>query len=372
MNKCYDCDTDLTDENRSVEHIINNSIGGRLKSKDLLCIKCNSSFGSDLDVAISEAFSFFSNQIDVKRDRGEAPDVQGVETTTGEEMKISPQGKPYLAKPSVNVIKKDDGQTNYKIVARDKEELKKILAGVKKKHPEHADKIDEYVEKVQIQTRVPDELKFSLQVGGNEIFRAVTKMAINLYVYNKGVPDYIKERLFSVKSKNKVEYVYFYYPDQTVFATSESQISHSILVKSDENLLFSVVELFSCCQYLIILNSNYLGPVIDASYSFDLMEQKILANNVVYAPSIAEVERIIKDRPNPQAKVGEQIHRFGVIAQSQQRFNQEVESVVQGAFEKSLGKHDPNTTVTEEMVDELMAHLMPEIFKKFMKPKNEE
>ena len=40
MNNCYLCRQVLSKENESVEHIIPNSIGGRLKSKKLLCKKC--------------------------------------------------------------------------------------------------------------------------------------------------------------------------------------------------------------------------------------------------------------------------------------------------------------------------------------------
>jgi hypothetical protein len=39
--KCYTCGVEITDENRSEEHVINNALGGHLTSDDLLCKPCN-------------------------------------------------------------------------------------------------------------------------------------------------------------------------------------------------------------------------------------------------------------------------------------------------------------------------------------------
>ena len=42
MPNCYKCTDEINDENVSTEHIIPNAVGGRLKSKELLCNICNS------------------------------------------------------------------------------------------------------------------------------------------------------------------------------------------------------------------------------------------------------------------------------------------------------------------------------------------
>ena len=39
MKECYICCEELTKDNDSVEHIIPNAIGGKLKSKELICKK---------------------------------------------------------------------------------------------------------------------------------------------------------------------------------------------------------------------------------------------------------------------------------------------------------------------------------------------
>ena len=46
---CLICNETLTEANASDEHIILNSLGGHLHSKDLLCKKCNNKFGKEAD-----------------------------------------------------------------------------------------------------------------------------------------------------------------------------------------------------------------------------------------------------------------------------------------------------------------------------------
>lgn len=85
MAFCYQCEKEITSENRSVEHIINNSLGGRLKSHDLLCLKCNSSFGEKVDAPIAKAFNVFMNSLNIKKERGEVQDIVGkLQSTTND------------------------------------------------------------------------------------------------------------------------------------------------------------------------------------------------------------------------------------------------------------------------------------------------
>ena len=54
MNKkCIFCRTDLLDSNISEEHIIQNALGGKLKSKNVICKTCNGDFGESIDVFLT-------------------------------------------------------------------------------------------------------------------------------------------------------------------------------------------------------------------------------------------------------------------------------------------------------------------------------
>lgn len=66
---CYFCGQILSRENESVEHIIPNSIGGKLKSKKLLCKDCNSKLGEKYDSEVSKMYNPSALFSRVKKDR---------------------------------------------------------------------------------------------------------------------------------------------------------------------------------------------------------------------------------------------------------------------------------------------------------------
>lgn len=66
---CAICNEEITEKNRSIEHIIPNAIGGILKTYKLFCKNCNSKFGSNLDAAFVKNFSFINASVDIRRDR---------------------------------------------------------------------------------------------------------------------------------------------------------------------------------------------------------------------------------------------------------------------------------------------------------------
>lgn len=74
---CYLCGKELTDENKSDEHIILNAIGGHLHSYTLLCMECNSKLGEQADAKLAEDLSFFSDMLEIKKNRSN-PHKQGI------------------------------------------------------------------------------------------------------------------------------------------------------------------------------------------------------------------------------------------------------------------------------------------------------
>src|SRR5690348_12113276 len=97
---CYVCNTYLTQENETEEHIILNAIGGKLKSKKLICKGCNSKFGSNIDDKLAQQLNTVSNLLNVKRDRGKPQNVKG--KYQNKEIIIEPGGRMKLARPYID------------------------------------------------------------------------------------------------------------------------------------------------------------------------------------------------------------------------------------------------------------------------------
>lgn len=57
-----------------------------------------------------------------------------------------------------------------------------------------------------------------------------------------------------------------------LFKLEENEVLHTILIKGDKTsgLLYSLVEFFSSCSYIVISNDNYDGEEFDCQYSYEL------------------------------------------------------------------------------------------------------
>ena len=63
---CYVCSAELDGKNKTEEHIILNSCGGKLKSSSLICKTCNSLLGERYDATLASQLNFYSNMFNVE------------------------------------------------------------------------------------------------------------------------------------------------------------------------------------------------------------------------------------------------------------------------------------------------------------------
>lgn len=85
---CYFCGCTLTEQNKSMEHIVSNALGGKLKSDKLLCKKCNNDMGCWED-ELSKKLMYFITSLEIKRERGKIPVYTAV-TSDNKKVYIKP------------------------------------------------------------------------------------------------------------------------------------------------------------------------------------------------------------------------------------------------------------------------------------------
>ena len=91
------CETPITAENDSDEHLIPNALGGRRKVSGFLYRDCNSRTGEAWD-AWRLNFFLFCLLLDVARERGEPPNLSVV-TSAAKRLTIGPNRTLYLSAP---------------------------------------------------------------------------------------------------------------------------------------------------------------------------------------------------------------------------------------------------------------------------------
>lgn len=281
MINCYACNIEITDKNRSVEHIIPNSIGGQIKSNKLLCKVCNEQFGNTIDKHLNNQIGLFGTLLNVKRDR--VPDklfVQG-QYDTGEIRYVGPGLKGgYKMIIPVEVEGKIIQKEIYPKTEKEFNSLKKKQEkSLKKKFGNiRIEERDEYNQ---------NKLLFSTEenpkaIGGKDFFRAICKIAVSFFLFKGGEKESVKEITDFILNKNADKSTIFYYPDIDVIERENDEIEHHILIKGDKQkrVLYGYVELFSSHCVLIKFSESYNGNDFEMQYSYDLIAEEEISKDI--------------------------------------------------------------------------------------------
>lgn len=268
INNCYRCNEVLTSENKSKEHIILNSCGGRLKSSKLLCIECNSILGSILDSDVAEHGNMFMNLLLAKRERGEIQKIDGILKLTGEPAVFNNNGTVKYAHPIVNT-----DPDNFLIKVNSIDQYNKIIQNLKKRVPN----LDEEAMLKSLEwTKMPKEFSWVMKWSGINIFPAFMKMIINYYLHKKGDSKFIKHLLPFIQKEVNYKKMMYHLTEVPVYIPADNEVSNIIKIVGNpkKNLLYAYFELFNFYPVLALLNDEYTGPKIDYAYGINVLSGK--------------------------------------------------------------------------------------------------
>lgn len=294
MSKCYICDEELNTNSKSLEHIVLNGLGGHLKSNKILCEKHNNMY-SKFDDELCNDLLFFTNILNPKRDRDENP--QAYFKDENNNIVIRKANGDFFTKPKVTVNNSQNGglEITINVFYSDtqggqeylSEKIQNIIKTSTKKLNipeqriiEEVTKIQNIIANEQTQQKRP-KLFFECQFNkkGN-IFISILKMVLGFYFYNNYSESYILPILESYKNADKKSsklYINnnsnYYYPKNFY---KEDSIYHTLVIigNKENKLLYALVSLYGVLNTFILLNSDYIGENIYASYCYDLRNNK--------------------------------------------------------------------------------------------------
>lgn len=355
--KCYMCDSPLTGENETEEHIVLNAIGGFLKSKELICKNCNSHFGNEIDNALVNELKFFANQINVKRQRGENPDIVMDDPATGEKVKRSADGKLSPLKPEYKEIQ-EGKNTKIEVKARNQKELDCIMKGVLRKYPEISQE-DVTANTHIVQEPVDGHLHVQLAFG-NELSKvSVLKTAINFFIYKRKNAQIVFDAISDLKRKSASSRV-----EQIMLVNSpfhgKQSIVHGMYIHAKDGKIYVFVEFFSCIQFIVKLSDKYDGEDFVDSYVFDVEKTEVVEKKVnPYTDDVNAVfEYKFENNEENRAIIKQNIECFMKLA-GQYNDSKDVAEIVN----KNLSSNEG--VITQEQLDGLKRDIMSLIKKKF-------
>lgn len=275
----------------SVEHIIPNNIGGRLKSSDLICTGCNSRLGSRIDSALDKKFDFILNLFSIKKDRGQNTDAICYQNERL--CIIKPDGTTDFASAEVELDIKDGkvvfhiySPMSKKIVQRD---IPKAIAAQKELLLSHNIDYKKSIATVLCDTLARLKNKdYALVASSNTkldikrsydskaIFLAILKIAFMFAGKHKLLDAFDSDAIREQLNSGCANCVYYYIGREHIFQYGEMGLFHSLGIAGSKqaHTLICYVELFTLGEFVCILNDNYQGEDVSFTYSYDLLNKK--------------------------------------------------------------------------------------------------
>lgn len=273
IRRCYICNTPLEGDNLTEEHIVLHAIGGKLKSYDLICRKCNSRLGDGPDQALAKDLEFFTTMLGVKRERQAARPII-LNDEDGHEIRVDGPGcTPILHRPYINQTK-DGDSIQIHIVARNMEELDKILKGKVRKGELTYEQAQQVIDKAnsQINEHRPT-LSRSICIN-KTAFPSIVKSAVNFYVFKTNDVITIKPLIpYIEREKDCKDVLSLLVIEELPYEENISEVTHMLHLEGskESGFLYCLVEYFGLYQYLVVLSDNYDGPTINETYCYDVI-----------------------------------------------------------------------------------------------------
>jgi hypothetical protein len=351
INKCYICNKNIVPEDIYNEHIILNSLGGRLRSESLTCQPCARSIDK-IDGALSRSLNSFGLLLNIPRHRGTNPPIQAIRTDTGEPISLDSGGKPVLIKPKITNKLDDNEQPFLSIAAINQRQMREVLRGLKRKYPFL--NVEEIVKSAVTRQEYIPPVIINLLFGKEE-FRSVCKMAINFYMYHGGERDLIAHLIPYIKAECENQYVSYYYPDELITESNSSEsFIHTLYIEgnSHEKILYGYIEFYSAFRMIILLSDSYERDSFREVYSFDVLSGEEIERAININVSRKEILDLVNNPEPPVKKIASAI-KVLVDAIHLNQINKATKKDIEDFF----GNIPKGTNLDEKMLQKLFSKL---------------
>ncbi|HEM8846869.1 TPA: HNH endonuclease [Proteus mirabilis] len=266
MSKCLVCSTEITVANDSNEHIIPNSIGGKLVIKGFLCRKCNSETGDKWDVELSKQLNPFCLLLGgISRDRGLTPD-EVFPTISGKEIRLANEGKMSIAHPRCT-REEIDGKIHVRFTSGNTKQTKHFVQNICRKYPclNQQELMNNLVfNKTYLGE---DALIFSPKFGGENSGRSLVKTILAFAAKINIDPFSCNKAVDYLLNDGEPCFGYYYSDDLVVNRAFEKPV-HCIAVHAEPNsgYVIGYLEYFGVWRVISLLSDCYNGEEIKESY----------------------------------------------------------------------------------------------------------
>jgi hypothetical protein len=290
---CALCGSQLSNKNRSKEHVIPNSIGGRLKTADFICKSCNSTYGGSWDSELAKQLNWFSHALAISRETGEPP-RELVTTVEGEKYWLHADGSLYPEKSSSYSEEASADGLRISLTAKSVEEAVQRLKGVARKHPKFD--VKKAIADLEVKTQYLDSpLHFTIGFGGSEAGRSLVKTAF-AFASVCGVDHKQCEQAYRYLSEATYDPPFGHaYLSDPVQDRSNETLLHCVTLQGDPTTsrLWSYIEYFGLFRVVVLLSSKYSGPKMTESHAINPIDGAIIPGKLRVKFEGSELDEIL-------------------------------------------------------------------------------
>ncbi|RYC33888.1 hypothetical protein D3273_01150 [Lichenibacterium minor] len=286
MAKCILCQTAEVGHGTKPEHVLNDALGGRRKTRWAICSACNGKLGSTVDKAVAEQVKPIRNMFSMASGNGEpAPTIR----VTSGDMTFDVLGDGRLrlvtSKPFNDTLA-PDGTFSLQITGRSEDDIARSFAHAAAKRGMTVEELISKIAKVTgvVQDLPPGSVGHQISFGGLDCSRMMMKSALVLWCTAVGNDElhkgcYDDARHFALNGDYKGEVALTTMDDRYVeghaaLAEAFGPLFNYIAVASDTNgrvkAYFGLYNLYALCLTLApsggiaeqkaVLVSNPLDP----------------------------------------------------------------------------------------------------------------
>lgn len=355
---CYICNKNIEKNNKSYEHIIPQSIGGKKKSTRLLCQNCNKNYGKIIDKNISDSFNELCTLLNIKRERGKNPSIF-LKTKSGIKYKFKVNNNPEIVKPIIQENKLNENELFLKIIAPNYKILNQVLDGLKRKYPK-INKKELLEQSTEMLENIPEQFHMSFKLGGINFYKAISKIAINYCIYNNIKKSEIDNIIGFLKG-NVIDNKYIW----TVYFEEKKRLSslnHILCLegRKKDKLLFCLVYLFNTFPFFVILSETYSGNDLKYTYSINIENGKQSIDFEYNIPvNSIDIKRIVKNKPNQDEYIIQFKQLFSYFLKKNE--NEYIKRSVKKAFNFITNKHPNLETLNKDNFDDFYKYLWKQL-----------
>ncbi|WP_227108231.1 HNH endonuclease [Chromobacterium rhizoryzae] len=266
---CALCTVPITPDIDSDEHVIPASIGGRWVVRGFICKSCNDEGGLTSEAEISNRFGWFSLTAGIKRESGKkAPRPIIMKTDDGKKVLLKPNGVIESWERTLEKIPTDDGRLLISGTRPSMNELREMLSGLKRKHPDID--IESAIGNARVEASYKPITHNFGGFGSDAFWRSVVK-TVCAVAWSLELNEQDCEVAVNYLRKGEGKPFNLFYGRDVILNRPMDQLFHCVSLRSDNerNLLLGYVEYFGVFRGVVMLSDSYKGGDVDRTYAVD-------------------------------------------------------------------------------------------------------